>query len=313
MISRRHLRSKALQAIYAYFQSHNTNVESGEKELLYSIQKIYELYLYQISFVVELFEYARASAEEAKKKHLPTADDLNPNPQLANNLFIQKINHLNIHPIFEKNHIHWTEDKSLIRKIYDTISEEDKKNKNWSDENSFSFEKDKEFVIRIYENYILPSDLFDEHYEEKSIYWTDDLEIVNSMALKTLSFINENSIELNLIKNVFKNDDDKQFVMSLFFKTIENQHDYRNLIAEKTKNWEADRIALIDMYIMLMAITEILHFPTIPVKVSINEYIDISKRYSSQKSKLFVNGILDTLAIDFKRQNKIMKDERGMA
>lgn len=313
ILSRRHLRSKGLQALYAFFQSDNADIAKGEKELLVSIDKVYDLYLYQLSLITEIIRYAGRMAEEGKQKKLPTPEDLAPNTRFIDNQVIAK---LNINRPFlkalEARKINWINEQEFIKKFVLAIKESEEYKEQLSSEDS-SFEADKNFLIQIYKSCIADSEQLQQYLEEHSIYWMDDMELVNSMIVKTIKSFSEASGEFHPILPLYKDEeDDKKFIVDLFRKTILNNKEYEELIAEKTQNWDVERIALMDILIMKMAICEVLNFPSIPVKVTLNEYIDISKRFSTPKSKVFINGILDKIIIDFKTQDRIKKTGRGL-
>ena len=313
MLSRRQLRSKCLQALYAYFQSNNTNIALGEKELLHSIEKVYDLYLYQLSLLIEVVNYADSKLQEAKQKRLPSPEDLSPNTKFVDNRLIGKlkINH-QLQKELAKHRINWSNDIEFVRNLYQEIRNSQEYNDFMASSES-SFDEDKQFIISVYKNHIAGSISLDQYFEEKSIYWSDDIELIDSMVIKTFKSFIEHSDEYHPILNLYNDEEeDKEYVLQLFRKTIINSAEYEQIIASKTKNWEVERIALMDILIMKMAICELLNFPSIPVKVTLNEYIDISKRFSTPKSKLFVNGILDKLIADFKEQDKIKKTGRGL-
>lgn len=311
MLSRRHLRVKVLQALYAYFQSEKSDLYAGEKELILSIDKVYDLYLSQLLLLPELTHAASVLIEERKNKKLPTKEDLNPNYKFVNNLLIKKISeNKTIADKANYRKINWTGEKELIRKLLSKIQKSEVyANYMHTRENIYS--EDVEFTVQIFKKFIANDDLLHHYYEERSIYWLDDFELVNSMLVKSLKQTKEN--EPLKILNLFNDEeDDRKFMLELFRKTIIHSKEYEEMIAEKTKNWEVDRIAAMDILIMKMALAEVLNFSNIPIKVSLNEYIDVSKRYSTPKSNVFVNGVLDKIFNELKAENKIIKTGRGL-
>ncbi|HET6244371.1 MAG: transcription antitermination factor NusB [Bacteroidetes bacterium] len=313
MLSRRQLRSKCLQALYAYFQSDNTNIATGEKELIHSIDKVYDLYLYQLSLLMEVVAFADLKLQDAKQKRLPTPENLNPNTKFVDNKLIAKLKiNRQLQQALAKNKISWTHEKEYVENLFQEI----KKSPEYdlyinSGENSF--DEDKNFIIKAFKKHIAESELVEQYFEEKSIYWSDDIELVDSMVVKTFKSFSESSDEFHPVLKLYNDEEeDKEYVLQLFRKAIIHSGEYEKIIAEKTQNWEVERIALMDILIMKMAICELLNFSSIPVKVTLNEYIDISKRFSTPKSKVFVNGILDKLIADFKAMNKIIKTGRGL-
>lgn len=311
MLSRRHLRVKVLQALYAYFQSEKNDLLAGEKELNLSIEKVYDLYLSQLLILPELTHAASTQIEERKNKKLPTKEDLNPNFKFVNNLLIKKIaENKTLASKASQRKINWTGEKELIRKLFATIQKSEIYEKYMKTTDNL-FAEDAEFTIQIFKKYIAEDELLLHFYEERSIYWLDDFELVNSMLIKSLKQTKEE--DAYTILNLFNDEeDDRKFMIDLFRKTVINSIEYEEMISEKTKNWEVERIAAMDVLIMKMALTEVLNFSNIPVKVSLNEYIDVSKRYSTPKSNMFVNGVLDKIFNELKAENKIKKTGRGL-
>lgn len=317
MLSRRHLRIKVLQALYAYFQSGNTSIEQGEKQLILSINKLFELFIYQLSFLIETARFAERRLEEGKKKHLPTADDLNPNMRFAQNSILGLINDNKDFRRFENLYkINWSQEQEMVRKFYLEIKDSPDFEKYMSGESS-SFAAEKKFLINIAEKYFSTFELLQSFYEEKSIYFVDDYHLVTYMIVKFFKFM-EKDFDINTkLPTIFRTehdeeDEDQDFVKRLFRETILHSEAYGKLVADSTSNWEQERIAIMDMIILKMALTELTCFPSIPVKVTMNEYIDISKYFSTARSKVFVNGILDKLIQQFRAEGLVVKTGRGL-
>ncbi len=313
MLNRRYLRIKVMQALYGFFQSDTKDLARGERELFNGINKIYDLYIYQLSLLVELQHIASVSIEEAKSKRLPTQNDLDPNLKFLENKFLIQLSE-NIHLKREMNNrrISWSNEFELIRKIYNNIkaSEEYKQYMNSADD---SYAAHRDFAIHVFKEHIADFELINHLYEEKNLHWGDDIYLVNPMIVKTIELFKEDSAPDFALMPLYKDrEEDEQFVKELFRQTALRNDETEKLIGDKTKNWEVERIAMMDVLLMKMAITEILHFSGIPVKVSLNEFIEISKMYSTPKSKIFINGILDKLVADFKRDNKLNKMGRGL-
>jgi N utilization substance protein B len=302
-----------MQALYAFFQSDSKDVARSEKDLLNSVEKIYDLYSYLLQLLIEIRDQSERITEDARNKRLPTEADLNPSKRFIDNALIAQLasnNQLRREIVNRK--ITWQTDDELVRKIL-TLVKSSKEYKDYMGMPGQSYEADKKFLIDIYKNYIADFELLEHYFEEKSIYWVDDLRLANSALLKTLEGMTEDCGPGFPLMELFKDEaGDRQFVINLFRKTIVHEKDSEKVISGKTQNWEVERIAMMDILLMKMAITEILHFENIPVKVSLNEYIEIAKLYSSPKSKLFINGILDKLLQDFKRDNKLSKTGRGL-
>ncbi len=301
------MRVKVLQSLYAFFQSGNTSLNAGEKELLFGIEKIYDLYLYQLSLIVEIGNQAKQLQQENKLKRIPTKEDLNPNKRFVENSCMSAITEsVLLKKKLEQRKITWQSDSEIPRKIFLQFRES-KTYEDYMQAKDVGFESDRELVLKMLKNYICEFELLHYFYEEKSIYWLDDWELINKMILKNIKMLNgANNEELKPME-LYKDIDDKKFAIELFHKTILNDKEFAPLIAAKTQNWDIDRIALMDVIIMKMALTEIIKFPEIPVKVSLNEYIELSKMYSTPKSKVFVNGVLDKLVEELIKTKQISK------
>ncbi|MFV0305243.1 MAG: transcription antitermination factor NusB [Moheibacter sp.] len=295
MLGRRQLREKAMQAIYAW-KSYGEDAEQRvvEKNMLKGVDEIYDLYIYLINLLCFQKRIAENKIELAKNKNFPTEQDLNPNLKFVSNKlfqFLEENEELNSY--LEKNsQLNWdlldTYSNSLYKEI--VASEE---YQNYMNNSETSFEEDKKFLIDIFEKIIAPSENLHDWLEELNIHWADDVHIANSMTIATLkSFIPKSTSNFKLFK-VYKDDSDREFVIELFRKTIRYSDEALKQIEEKATNWELDRIATLDLILLQMALTEIQYFPNIPPKVTLNEYIELSKVYSTEKSKVFVNGILD--------------------
>jgi len=306
MLNRRHLRVKVLQSLYAFFMSGNDDLASGEKELLFGIEKIYDLYLYQFSLLLELRSQAERQMEGNRNRFLPRDQDLFPKTNFIENQCLHIISSSeSLRKHCKSRTVNWQSDLELVRKLLGNISQQ-KYYQEYLEIPEPSFEDDREFVVKMIKKDLMHFELLHFFYEEKSIYWLDDWELVNKMLVKTL--ITHDPAEKTLVlMNLFKDDDDRNFARDLFRLTILGQKEMEEIISAKTRNWEIDRIAAMDIIIMKMAITEILKFPRVPVKVSLNEYIELSKMYSTPKSKVFINGILDKLVEEFITEKKILK------
>jgi N utilization substance protein B len=318
MLNRRYLRTKVMQALYAFFQSDDDRMDIAERNLIKSIDKLYELYIYQLSLLVELVDFAKRRLEENKLKHIPSAEDLNPNLRFVENKFIKQLeNNKNFQLHVNQLKINWSEDQDMFRSIYIKVIESKAFN-DYLNSTETSYAADKKIVISILRKFIISDEALQNYFEDKNIYWADDYLTVSMMVLKTIDSFKETDGELFALPELYKNedrnnaDDDKNFVIDLFRKTIINADKYEKLISEKTTNWEVERIAIVDNILIKMALVELLEFPSIPIKVSLNEYIEISKGYSSDKSKVFINGVLDKLIDDLKADKSIKKIGRGL-
>ncbi len=311
MINRRILRIKAFQILYAYFKSGNNSLNNSRKELHFCINKTYELYFNILLLIIDVFDYAEKIIEIRKNKNLPSKEDLNPNLRLVNNRLIKKIRETkDIISYKNNNKFSWANYPELTKKIYNSIVKSDYYNA-YMTKSVNDYNNDKLFIKKIIENEFTTSKYFYDILDEMSIYWGDDVEYVLNMLIKSIKKDTENNTEF-ILMDKFKNIDDKNFVDKLFIKTIANHDKNKKIIDANTKNWELDRIAFVDMLLMEMAITEAIEMPEIPTKVSLNEYIELAKLFSSKKSSVFINGILDKTFINLKKEKIIIKKGSGL-
>jgi transcription antitermination protein NusB len=310
MISRRLLRVKALQLLYAYRVSENESLEKAEKELIFSIEKSYDLYHLLFLLLVDISGYAMQRIEIARSKYFPTDEEANPNTRFVDNRIIAGVvESRKFNRFVQARTLSWSNEEELIKSFYRTLLDWDVYQEYMANpENSFS--TDKKFISRMITDLILPHEYLHQVLEEQSIYWNDDLEFIGSMVTKTIGRWKEQG-EMPIFA-MFSNDDDRLYVIELFRKTILHGDEYQDLIRKFSENWDYERIALMDIIIMQMAISEAVHFPSIPAKVTLNEYIEISKFYSTDKSSFFINGILDKIFISLRSDDKIKKTGRGL-
>ena len=311
MINRRHIRVKVMQSVYAILQSHNDDIIREEKFLKHSILKMFDLYVLNLQLIIEVQKLAAKKMALSKKKILATTSDLKPNTKFIDNKVIDTIaQSVSIEGFIELNGLNnWEENNEYVKIIFEELLKSDLYKKYLaSDENSFKL--DKAFVVDFFKEIIAPNEKLAEYYEDTLISWVDDIPFVNTWLVKTLSKQKENG--LFVLGSLYKDRDDEDFVSDLFRKTVLKQAEYEKDIAEKTPNWETDRIAEIDMILIKMSITEFINFPSIPTRVTINEYIEISKDYSTAKSSYFINGVLDKISKEFVANKKIVKIGRGL-
>lgn len=314
MLSRRHFRIKIMQALYAFFQGGDTRLDVAERQLRKSLDKMYELYIYQLSFMVELVSFARFRMDEARKKFFPTEEDLNPNTRFLENAVINGIAESpRFQRLVEQYKINWSEDTEMIRRIWVAFRESDEM-KDYLALKDGGLKADREILKVLIRDFLAPSEMLRFYFEEKNIHWADDFETMLSLLLKSVREFKPGSDAFPppLIRTDSAEDDIKDFVQPLFRKTIARSEEYGKLIASQARNWDFDRIAVMDVILMKMAVCELVHFPSIPVKVTINEYIEISKQYSTPKSRIFINGMLDKLLENLKAEKLIAKSGRGL-
>lgn len=300
-----------MQSVYAMQQSHNDDLIKEEKFLKHSIQKMYDLYVLNLQLLVEVQKLARKRIELSKKKILATKEDLNPNTKFINNKLINLLNEsVSLEGYVELNKLnYWKLDDEYVKILLDELQNSDMYKKYMSTVED-SYNVDRAFIIEFFREIIAPNEKLADYFEDKMISWIDDIPFVNTWIIKSLN--KQKPQNPFILGSLYKDNEDKLFVSKLFTKTMLNQHKYEEDIIEKTPNWEADRIADIDMIIIKMAITEFLHFPSIPSRVSINEYIELAKDYSTNKSGYFINGVLDKLAKDYLASDKMVKIGRGL-
>lgn len=311
MINRRHIRLKVMQSVYAMQQSNNTDLVKEEKFLKFSIQKMYDLYVLNLQLLVEVQQLASKKIELSKKKILATKEDLNPNTKFVNNRLINQIkDSVSLEGYVELNKIdNWHLDEEYVKMLWETL-QASKLYMDYMESTEDSYHADRIFVVSFFKEIIAPNEKLADYFEDKMISWVDDIPFVNTWIVKTLNKQKEQSPFV--LGQLYKDDEDKKFVSSLFNKVMLNHHKYDDDIKEKTPNWESDRIAEIDMILIKMAITEFLHFSSIPSRVTINEYIELAKDYSTNKSGYFINGVLDKLSKDYLENNKMVKIGRGL-
>ncbi len=322
MISRRNIRIKLLQALYAYSMNDVNDLAKGEKELLKSIEKIYALCIHHLSLIVEVFDFAETRIEMAKKKFRPSHEELNPNLRFIKNRVYEN---LKSNVFFQKRvdeyKINWSDRKDIVESIYTKLVKSDSYKDYMTDE-SPSYKKDRDIIFYIYENYIGNSPIIEQYFEDISIYWNDDHHIAKTATVKILAGLKPMKDDMQSFPNIFGHDptdlnclinlEAKEFLIELFRKTIIHKEKYTKMVAEKIQNWDMERVALMDILIMEMALSELINFPTIPVKVTLNEYIEIAKIMSTPRSKNFVNGILDKIKASLHQKKIIAKTGRGL-
>ncbi|HRW62059.1 MAG TPA: transcription antitermination factor NusB [Bacteroidales bacterium] len=312
MISRRLLRIKILQICYAYFKSEGQTINQAEKDLFFSIQKSYDLYHYLMLLIIDIVHYANSRIDISKQKRIPTYDDLNPNTKFVDNRlvkFLEKNGGLNKYLNNQK--LSWVNYPELIKNLYNEIKDSEIYT-NYMNSNVNGFNDDKKFISEIYSKIIIAYEPLHQNLEEQSIFWNDDVEFVISMIVKTIKSLKVTDNEDVSLMPLFKNEEDKDFTKKLFRKSVLNHKENESLISGFIKNWDVERVAFMDIMIMSLALTEIKEFSEIPVKVSLDEYIEIAKFYSTEKSNVFINGVLDKIVEHLKSEGKIKKTGRGL-
>jgi N utilization substance protein B len=314
MLNRRILRVKVMQALYGHFQAEDADVVKNEKNLMLSINRVYDLYLHFMVLPIELADLAEVQMEEARNKALPSPEDLNPNRRFVDSYVVKALrDNKELAQLLEERKISWgrEDDRDALKKVWRNLKASSLYANYLEEEESPAAHR--KFVEKVVTQFILDNDDIYSLFQERSIYWDyEDCDFALNMALRYFGKV-KSLTHYKPIPGMWKDkDEDERFVKNLFVRSINNNQENSMLIDAKTKNWEVERIAVLDVLFMKMAITEFLHFSSIPIKVTLNEYIEISKMFSTPKSKVFINGVLDKLLADFKRENKLKKTGRGL-
>ena len=312
------MRIKALQEIYAYHQSGSSDLARAERHLLESVDNLFELFVYQLSFLVEVKHFAERRIEENRNKHFPTEEDLNPNLKFVNNRILNVLdNNKNLLFLEEKYKINWADFREdFIRNCYNKIIETSDY-QNYMNNGKDSFDDDKQFLASLVDNYMADDTLLYDFYADRKLSFNSDYPLAVFSLWKFFSDLPTSFDENTKLSLPYKSDnesdtDDKEFVVKLFEKTLLHADEYREMVEDNISNWDYNRLALMDKILIYMAMTEFCEFHSIPVKVTINEYIELSKYFSTPESRRFVNGMLDRLSITLKEQGKLVKTGLGL-
>ena len=313
MLNRRHIRVKVMQSIYAMYQNHSDNLEKEERFLLQSIDNVQDLYLIMISALVEIRKSEEDFIEKSSKKHLATKEERNPNRKFIDNKVLRLLDDSNSLSIAleDRKITNWTNNDDYILLLLEEVKSS-KLYEEYMSNGKTDFDTDKQFVVDLFTEIIAPNDKLYEYLEDHKLTWIDDIPLVNTMIAKQLKQIKSEDDASFYVPKLYKDADDREFVSLLFRKTVLNSESLNKEFVDKTPNWDSERIAELDTIILKMAICEFLKFPSIPVKVTINEYLELAKEYSTPKSSIFINGILDNLVKEFQRDNKMVKTGRGL-
>ena len=314
MLNRRHLRVKVMQTLYAYSLSEDKNIVNFEKSLLKSVEEVDEMYIWTLNLLDEVAEYVLIDVEGIANKWIPSDKDKNfTSTKLNSNTFIDSLRQNREYLEKVKRYkVDWNYDPDIVRSIYSQLKDSEAYLEYLNlEDRSISAEKD--IIKYIFKKIILKSPDIEQAIDERFINWQVDKEVLQAMIAKTFKNFSSEVPAKNKLADLTPSwIEDKDFIIDLLKLTIKYGDEYQDLIAAKTKNWESDRIALVDNLLMRMAITELINFPTIPVKVTINEYIELSKSFSTLKSSTFINGILDKILADLTSQRRIKKEGRGL-
>lgn len=317
MLYRRHLRIKVLQSLYSWHAGGINDIMEGEKQLLSSIDILHDLFLYQISFLVEVKRFAEIRIEENKRKFYPTEEDLKPNLRFVENKVLNSIEQNNEFILGEsKLRINWTDQSDMILKFYNFLRSKEFYKKYMSADFA-SIENDKKIILKIIDLLLPEFELLKFYYEEKSVYFTDGYDLVNLLLIKFVENFSNKFTSQTSLPGIYKPtvngiNEDRDFVRKLYKMVLRNEEELTAELKTRTKNWEFERIPLMDVLLLKMAIIELEEMETVPVKVTLNEYIELAKYFSTPNSKVFVNGVLDRLIREFKDEGKIKKAGRGL-
>lgn len=304
---------KVMQALYALHQSEHPDLLKEEKFLNASTAQMYDLYLILIDLLVEIHAHAKDILERSQQKMLATESDKNPNLKFVNNPVLIKLseNELLQKELKKAKLNNWRLDSEYVVLLYNALLESDFY-ADYMASASTDFKQDRDFVIDFFAKIVAPNDKLYDYLEDYRLTWVDDLPVVNTTIVKRLGKLKPNSPESTILPKLYKDEEDRQFAKDLLLRTARNDEEYEAEILGNTPNWDQDRIAALDKILIKMALCEFLRFSSIPVKVTINEYLELSKEYSTPKSSIFVNGVLDRLVKKYKKDNRLNKAGRGL-
>ena len=312
MLNRRHIRIKILHILYGFYQDSDADVVATQKALTHSVGKMQELYVLLLMMIGAMQGFAIDRIEAGRKKQLPTPEDLHPNTKFVTNKPLRALaNSKKLQKAASDLGVGWGDDQEMLRKMFRSLLEHEEYIEFMASEER-GFKHDREYLIRIFRKHMITSEVFQERLEEQSIFWNDDLDLAASMAIKTIKTIRETDDDITLLPLWREDDADKQFLETLFVESLAQAEVNEILVTEAAKNWELERIALMDRILMKMALAEAKSFSSIPLKVTLNEYIELSKYYSTPKSNGFINGVLDQLFTQLKKDGTIVKIGRGL-
>jgi N utilization substance protein B len=313
MLTRRHIRVKVMQCLYALLHTKNGSLEDQEKFLKQSIGQTYTLYLLTLAFFRELHEMAVSQLKKGEKKYLKTenTEEVTPHFLSENKVLKWFSSNPELTEALEKRKLkQWYLHEDYVKQVYRQILESDKYKEYAS--KAGDWESDKKFTIEIFKNFIAPNDKIYEFLEDETITWVDDIPLVNTFIVKRLSKIGSDTAWSFALPQLIKNKEDMDFAMLLLQKTLQHSDFLDKEVGSKTLNWDKDRIAEVDSILLKMGIAELLYFPSIPERVTINEYLEIAKEYSTPKSSVFINGILDNVIREYRDSGKLKKTGRGL-
>ena len=306
MINREIIRNKVVQLTYAYYQNGNKNIDSAEKELLFSLSKAYDLYAYMLALIPAVARESRKYLEVAQSKAQREGTAM-PSQKFAYNRFaIQVEENTALNDILDAKKISWNDHPEFVNKLYLQITDS-QIYKEYMDSSDDSYEADRELWRKLYRTLIENNEGIDSILEEESLYWNDDKEIVDTFVVKTIKRFDEKAGHKQAILPEYASEEDIDFARKLFRAAILNADEYQHYMGEMSRNWDFNRLAFMDVIIMQIAIAEMMTFPGIPINVTINEYVEIAKLYSTPRSGGYINGILDPIARMLVKSGRMLK------
>ncbi len=306
MINREIIRIKIVQLTYAYYQNGNKNIDSAEKELFFSLSKAYDLYNYMLALIVSITKEARRQIEIVQSRARREGTDM-PSQKFAYNRFaLQLEENKMLNDFIETQKKTWDNEIEFVRKLYKQITES-QIYKDYMADTDDSYAADRELWRKVYRTLIQENEELDALLEEQSLYWNDDKEIVDTFVLKTIKRFDEKNAAKQELLPEYDSEEDRDYARKLFRATIMNADEYQRYMSEASHNWDFNRLAYMDIVIMQIALAEIMTFPTIPISVTINEFVDIAKLYSTPRSGGYINGMLDAIARHLIQTGRLMK------
>jgi N utilization substance protein B len=308
MINRELIRLKVVQLVYADYKNEGKSVDDAMKELVFSLSKAYDLYHYLLLLITEITDYGRRRYDSLNERLKAIDSEDTSKARFVNNRFAALLaENKQLYDFFEKPETHkWLEQEGLVKKLYKQISES-KLYEDYMALQEDSFETDREFWRKAYKQFICNNEDVESALEEWSLYWNDDKDVVDTFVLKTIKRITENDDKNQPLLPAYSADEDREFAGRLFEAALIHRDEYENLIRNASRNWDFERIAVMDVVIMICALAEIFTFPAIPVSITLNEYIELAKVYSSPRSAGFVNGLLDHIVKRLRTEGRISK------
>ena len=312
MLNRRHIRIKVMQILFAYYSEEKPDMVKYEKMLLESFERFRDLYIALILLLPEMQARAIEKIEAGLNKKLPSKEDLHPNTKFVTNILVRILaNSKTLHKLEKEIHIRWKDNPDLLKMMFKSLSESDDY-KEYMESKERGYNHDREYLLRFLRRHLVNFELMHEWLEEQGIFWNDDLDLASSMVLRTLKAVKETDDDVQILPLWKADDDEEEYAKELFRKTLVLGKENEELIAKNSPNWETERIAMMDLIILKMALAEAQVFESIPLKVTMNEYIELANYYSTPKSNVFINGLLDSLFPKLQHEGKIKKIGRGL-